>query len=329
MSFTLGEKLRQAREERGFTISEVAEQTRISSLYLECIENDDYRILPGGIFNKGFVKSYAKFVGVSEQEALTDYASLLAQSEIDGGDEPKTYRPEVLTDDRSSASMVPTIIIAVVILGLMTAGILYLVNYLRQPGDSSVAANASQSNTNQASDTPTESEAATSSAPDMASLKIEFAAVGQPVSLSATKDGKLSSNVVTPGTAVLFEPKENLTLSYSRSLASAVQLIMNGKSITLPAVPLDSRRNVIEFEINKGNLSQIWTSGSISSDVPASMPNANVISRAPPAPTGAASSVRSTPLPRPSSVANRAAQPTPARTPVKPASTPRPTANTQ
>ena len=53
MSLTLGEKLRQAREERGISISEVAEQTRISRQYLECIENNDYKILPGGIFNKG------------------------------------------------------------------------------------------------------------------------------------------------------------------------------------------------------------------------------------------------------------------------------------
>ncbi|MBK7706824.1 MAG: helix-turn-helix domain-containing protein [Acidobacteria bacterium] len=36
------------------SVSEVAEQTRISGHYLTCIENDDYRTLPGGIFNKGF-----------------------------------------------------------------------------------------------------------------------------------------------------------------------------------------------------------------------------------------------------------------------------------
>ena len=40
MSQTLGEKLRQAREEGGLTLADVAEQTRISSLYLEAIEHD-------------------------------------------------------------------------------------------------------------------------------------------------------------------------------------------------------------------------------------------------------------------------------------------------
>ncbi len=43
MSLTLGEKLRQAREARGINLSEVAEQTRISPLYIESIENDGTR----------------------------------------------------------------------------------------------------------------------------------------------------------------------------------------------------------------------------------------------------------------------------------------------
>ena len=81
MALSLGEKLQQAREERGISISEVAEQTRISSHYLEGIEADDYSTLPGGIFNKGFVKSYAKYVGVDEQEALQDYARLVASQD--------------------------------------------------------------------------------------------------------------------------------------------------------------------------------------------------------------------------------------------------------
>src|SRR5215203_3338442 len=127
MSLTLGEKLRQAREERGISVSEVAEQTRISPHYLDSIENDDYRTLPGGIFNKGFVKSYAKYVGIDEQEALQDYTSLIAGQDGVSADEPKTYRPEVLTDDRATSSMIPTVIFAVVILGLMSWGLLKLV----------------------------------------------------------------------------------------------------------------------------------------------------------------------------------------------------------
>ena len=80
MSLSLGEKLRQAREERGISINEVAEQTRISPQYLKAIESDDYKPLPGGIFNKGFLRSYARYIGFDENEALHDYAQLMAEN---------------------------------------------------------------------------------------------------------------------------------------------------------------------------------------------------------------------------------------------------------
>lgn len=267
MSLTLGEKLRQAREERGFTISEVAEQTRISSLYLQSIENDDYNILPGGIFNKGFVKSFAKFVGLNEQEALEDYSRLISQNQVEHEDDLKVFRPEVLTDDRAGTSMAPTIIIAAIILALMTVGVLFLVDYLRRPATELVV-NTPPANTNSNVIVPSETpQSEGPKTPDMSSLKVEFTALSEPVSLLVTKDGKLNSTTVGPGTSVSFDPKESLKLSYSRSLANIVELTINGKKIVLPAQPLNPRRNAIEFEINKENLGRIWESGSISSEV--------------------------------------------------------------
>ncbi|HVF46732.1 MAG TPA: helix-turn-helix domain-containing protein, partial [Pyrinomonadaceae bacterium] len=242
----------------------MAEQTRISSQYLESIENDEYGILPGGIFNKGFVKSFAKFVGVNEQEALEDYSRLIASNSA-VADEPKGYRPEVLTDDGARGSMMPTLIVAGIILALMTIGILYGLSYLRDPTASDMAANASRTNTNLSNDTLVErAPDPASNTPEMANLKVEFKAVGAAVSLAATSDGKYTTSLVNAGRAATFEPKVALKLKYSRSLASAVQLVINGKDIRLPAVPLDPKRAAIEFEINKDNLAQIWNAGAIS-----------------------------------------------------------------
>ena len=314
MSQTLGEKLRLAREERGISVTEVAEQTRISPHYIESIERDDYKPLPGGIFNKGFIKSFAKYVGVNEQEALSDYLALIAENEGKEDEDLKVYRPEVLTDDNSSRSMIPTIIIAAIILGLMTWGILFGLNYLNQPSAPVVVTNTS-ANTAPANANATTPTTTTGSAPDMATLKVEFKALSEPVSLTATADGKMSSNVVTPGTTVPFEPKESLKLSYSKSLANAVQLTINGKAITLPAQPLLPKRNAIEFEINKGNLAQFWSNGAISSDVPAATidPNANVapVNTAVP-PTTLVTPPRATPpVVKPNVATNTATKPTP------------------
>ena len=270
MSLTLGEKLRQAREERGISVSEVAEQTRISPHYLDCIENDDYRTLPGGIFNKGFVKSFAKSVGLDEQEALQDYSSLIASQEGDASEEPQTYRPEVLTDDRSISSMVPTIIFAVIILGLMTWGLLTLVNYIQNQPPSNSTNNPPANSANNANQTQANTNTnINQSSPSMNALKIEFKVSSGELSLTSVNDGNKANTIVTPAKPLTFEPKESLKLSFAKSLAPIAQLTINGKQITMPSEPENPKRVPIEFEINKDNIGQIWQNNAIT------FPNAN------------------------------------------------------
>ncbi|MGB7203231.1 MAG: helix-turn-helix domain-containing protein [Pyrinomonadaceae bacterium] len=314
MSLSLGEKLRQAREDKGLTLSEVSEHTRISSLYLQSIENDDYKILPGGIFNKGFVKSYAKFVGINEQEALNDYTNLLGQSETKPQENAPYYRPEVLTDDTSSGSNLPTILIAGVILAAMTTGILYLVSYLREPAETIVTNTATRTSTNTQTDTSanTSTEISASNSPDMATLNVEVRAIN-PVSVLTTIDGEAQKKTdVAAGSSVSFSPKESLTLNYNRWNAQNVQLAINGKAITLPAEPLDPKdRDRIIFTISKGNLAQIWTNGAIPNTAAPALTaananvDANVATNAPT--TQPSVAPRQTPVPRPSDAANTAA----------------------
>ncbi|MBS1792719.1 MAG: helix-turn-helix domain-containing protein [Acidobacteria bacterium] len=267
MSLTLGEKLRQAREERGISISEVAEQTRISPHYLDSIENDDYRTLPGGIFNKGFVKSYAKYVGLDEQEALQDYARLISSQDGEQEDQPKTYRPEVLTDDRASSSMLPTIIFAVIILGLMTWGLLKLVDYIQnqpsQPAaNTNTAANPPAGNTNAAPVNANTSQPLPSTNEIAAEIKVT-----EDVATTVVVDGKTSFPTVKPDAPFAVKAESSLKVSYSKSKAAAVQLTLNGKPVTLPAQGPPNQAT-IRFEINKENIVQILQSGQIAGGTP-------------------------------------------------------------
>jgi cytoskeletal protein RodZ len=271
MSLTLGEKLRQAREARGTTISEVAEQTRISALYIESIERDDYRTLPGGIFNKGFVKSFARSVGVDEQEALQDYARLVANQDNQIADEPKTYRPEVLTNDHhSSSSKLTTIIFAGVILALMVAGILTLLKYIEpvstQPAATNTAVNANADSIANITLPNTNTAASQAAAVSMNDLKVEFRALKNRVSLVSMTDGTRQNGDVTPDAPRILQPKKSLRLSYAKAQARNVQLLINDKTIVLPTE--NPNRNVIEFEINDENLRQVWESGQISRAAP-------------------------------------------------------------
>jgi len=321
MSLTLGEKLRQAREERGISISEVAEQTRISAHYLESIENDDYRPLPGGIFNKGFVKSYAKFIDIDEQEALQDYARLIAANDSGNDGELKVYKPEVLTDDRSVGSMIPTVIVAVIILGLMTVGVLYLVDYLRNRPDKPPVA-AGNTNSNSAVSAPDGNEADKPKAPEFATAKFEFAALNQPVRVLVTSDGVKTDKSVAADAPLIFQPKESINFNYNRWNAQAVKLTINGKSIALPPTPLaPSDGGRIQFTITKDNFAKIWETGSISGEVPAPTSDANANSAAANVPATPGQTPRPTPAVKPTVAANTAA--TPAN---KPPATPKPAA---
>ncbi|HEY8560420.1 MAG TPA: helix-turn-helix domain-containing protein [Pyrinomonadaceae bacterium] len=282
MSLTLGEKLRQAREERGISISEVAEQTRISPHYLDLIENDDYRTLPGGIFNKGFVKSYAKYVGIDEQEALQDYSRLITNQEGVPPEDPKTYKPEVLTDDRASSSMVPTIIFAVIILGLMSWGLLKLVDYIQNQPTQTVA-NANTANNTNTANTAVNTNA-NAAAPAAAStpneIKVEFKPTNEPISLTATVDGRATNETVTPEAAKTYTGQQSVKLRYYRGFADKVQITVNGKQITPPAAP--ARGNGVEFEINKNNVVEVLQSGQVPIAANPASTNANAGSRTAP-----------------------------------------------
>jgi cytoskeleton protein RodZ len=263
MSQTLGEKLRQAREERGISISEVAEQTRISPHYIELIENDDYRTLPGGIFNKGFVKSFAKYVGVDEAEALQDYSKLITMQTGEPNDEPKTYRPEVLTDDRSSSSSLPTLLFAGVILGLMTLGILAAVYYLQSEPSAVTSYNTNQANSNISNESSVIANTEpTPALPATNEIKLEFKPLAEVINVSATVDGKTITENVTKESPKTYLGLQSVKVRYYKGFANQVQLTVNGKQLTPPPAP--PRGNTIDIEINKNNIAQILQSGQIS-----------------------------------------------------------------
>ena len=67
-----GEYLRRERELRGVTLEEISAATRISIRFLEAIESEELSKLPGGIFTRSFVRTYARFLGLDEERVLTD-----------------------------------------------------------------------------------------------------------------------------------------------------------------------------------------------------------------------------------------------------------------
>ncbi|WP_274651484.1 helix-turn-helix domain-containing protein [Paenibacillus humicola] len=69
----LGALLRNAREQRGLTLEDVQEQTKIRKRYLEAIEEGNYSVLPGSFYVRAFVKNYSETVGLDADEVLRLY----------------------------------------------------------------------------------------------------------------------------------------------------------------------------------------------------------------------------------------------------------------
>jgi len=78
-----GASFKKARELRGISLDQIATETRISTRFLTAIEKENFRLLPGGIFNRGFIRTYAGRVGLDPEQAVADYERLTGEAQVE------------------------------------------------------------------------------------------------------------------------------------------------------------------------------------------------------------------------------------------------------
>ena len=83
---TVGEQLREARERQKVSLHAIAEKTNISVRFLDAIEKNQFAKLPGGIFTRGFIRSYATQVGLDPDAAVAQFLSDEPGARDDGDD---------------------------------------------------------------------------------------------------------------------------------------------------------------------------------------------------------------------------------------------------
>src|SRR5438552_17381688 len=71
-----GTSFKRAREAKGISLDQIASETRISTRFLLAIEREEFHLLPGGIFNRGFVRAYAEKIGLDPNQAVANYERL-------------------------------------------------------------------------------------------------------------------------------------------------------------------------------------------------------------------------------------------------------------
>ena len=116
-----GSRMRQIREQRGVSLRQIAEHTKISVSVLEALERNDISRLPGGIFSRAFVRSYAAEIGADPEQTVRDFLSQFPHDSVTAGS------PHVLIDDgsRDRRRLDPRAVMILGTLVLVAAAILF------------------------------------------------------------------------------------------------------------------------------------------------------------------------------------------------------------
>ncbi len=130
---SFGGWLRRQREMREVGLREIADATKISLRYLEALEQDEFDVLPAPVFAKGFLREYARYVGLDPDEVVNSY--LNAQQRLHDLEEEQA-RAAHRTRPRRGWRSWGLALAALGVAGLVVAGIAYL---RRAPGAPAVS----------------------------------------------------------------------------------------------------------------------------------------------------------------------------------------------
>ncbi len=207
---SFGENLRREREMRGVTLEEISAATRISVRFLQAIESEEFPKLPGGIFSRSFVRSYARYLGLDEEHILSEYQLVAEPREDFSLKRLGLTRPA--RDGKSSRSPVLTFVVA----GVFLAGGYAVYHYSRRVNES-VIQNAAR-----VAAAPAPNQPQTGSAPATPAAPPAAAATPAPVPTSGVEPSTQGSSEAgtappspstpEPDAAKPAEPKEGLVL---------------------------------------------------------------------------------------------------------------------
>ena len=264
---TLGQHLRSARESRGLSLRELSDQTRISRRYLEAIESEDFKQLPGGIFNRSFVKAYARAVGVPEERAVDLYARALRERG-EGTDDAPTSRQtsRIYTDDAPSRSPLLTAALSLLILAVISLGVYAWLHYSRRSSSSSDTAAPQQQQqqpaTNPAGQPATQGQPAATAqqaTPQPGGLTMRVRAKGEEVWVRTSADGEPSSSwngVLKPDEVREVTGGQSLKLEYAKVKAPALEVTINGRPAVVPS-EVAKGKMLVELLITKDDYERL------------------------------------------------------------------------
>lgn len=232
---SLGSYLKSAREARGLDLRDAAQQTRISIGYLKAIEEEDFSKLPGAVFVKGFLKNYARYLQLPEDEVMQRFGEIgkpqpaAAPAAASPKDERQKHAaaaahvPESQPQPERSGRLgiEPFLWAGAIIIGLATFVLVAMPGKEHQRGqsDSTVSTTTATGNI--------QSAATTTGKPEK--LYLEIIALEDVWVLVRTDASPQKKAVLKQGEAVTWSADDRFLLSYSS--VGAARLVLNGQEL--------------------------------------------------------------------------------------------------
>lgn len=261
-----GNKLRAARERRGVSLRDIANKTKISMAALQALERNDIASLPGGIFSRAFVRSYAVEVGLDPELAIQEFITQFPQDTVTVGypNSSSIEDNEAIESDRRIAATV----LGLLALSLPIAGVVIYFSTvgMRLPKPPLQTANENRTGAALpvAGGPSARLEIPPVSPPWEISDRSPLAGAPPPlpaadrlmVGLSATRRCWVSATVdghrvigreMQPGEHQVLEVNRDVILSFGD--AGAIMVSLNGA----PAKPLGQSGQVVTVEMNQDN----------------------------------------------------------------------------
>jgi len=135
---SFGERLKREREQRGITLDDICVSTKISTRLLLALEEDRFHELPGGIFNKGFVRAYARHLRLDEDDIVAEYLEASGEAPRPVLVEPPEVPAEPASKPQRSSDISWRMFAALVVLAII--GFVALRHYPRQQPSDAVSA---------------------------------------------------------------------------------------------------------------------------------------------------------------------------------------------
>ncbi len=186
---TFGERLKRERELREVSLEEVAKGTRIAERFLQALENEQWDRLPGGVFGRGFVRSIARYLGLSEENLLSEYDLARGESANPPPQKPEERIPSPPKWIHAAAALALVALVALLVFGGRYAWKAYQAHRAQKKSSAIVGLpSAVMTQSLPVSGTPRPTPAATSPA---AALDLRIAAAA-PTHVRVTADGSVA-----------------------------------------------------------------------------------------------------------------------------------------